>query len=78
MHPLYLVDYICRIKRDLNNDVEYLRGGIDGIRAIETKFNELELNWLMTAVEREAHLLKHHIFQLEKYLEKITANDSKQ
>ena len=77
MHPLYLVDYIARIKRDMSNDMTYLRGGVDGIRTIENKFNELELNWLMTAVEREAHLFKHHIHQLEKYLEKITDNGNK-
>ena len=76
MHPLYLVDFIAQIRSNLSNDTTYLRGGVDGIRAIENKYKDIELNWLITGVEREAHNLKHALFQLEKGLEKLVEKDT--
>jgi len=70
MHPLYLTDYITRIKRDLTNDMLFLQQGIKEILPEEDTFASIELKWLITAVEREAHLMKHHLNQLEKALEK--------
>lgn len=70
MHPLYLTDYICRIKRDLGNDLLYLQQGIKDILPKEETFASIELKWLIVAVDREVALLKHHLFQLEKALEK--------
>lgn len=70
MHPLYLTDYIHRIKRDLSNDLCFLKQGVGEILPKEETFTSIELKWLVVAVEREVSLLKHHLFQLEKALEK--------
>jgi len=70
MHPLYLTDYIHRIKRDLTNDLMFLQQGVKEVLPVEDTFASIELKWLVVAVEREMHLLKHHLNQLEKALEK--------
>jgi hypothetical protein len=70
MHPLYLTDYIHRIKRDLTNDLCFLKQGVGEVLPKEETFASIELKWLVVAVEREVSLLKHHLFQLEKALEK--------
>lgn len=70
MHPLYLTDYIHRIKRDLTNDLQFLSEGVKEVLPQEDTFASIELKWLVTAVSREVSLLKHHLFQLEKALEK--------
>ena len=70
MHPLYLTDYIHRIKRDLTNDLMFLQQGVKEVLPAEDTFASIELKWLVVAVEREVHLLKHHLNQLEKALEK--------
>jgi len=70
MHPLYLTDYIHRIKRDLTNDLMFLQQGVKEVLPEEDTFASIELKWLVVAVEREMHLLKHHLNQLEKALEK--------
>ena len=75
MHPLYLVDYIERIKRDLKNDVSYLRGGVDGIRAIETTVHDKELQWFIQAIEIEAALLDKCLSQLSVSLENLTKKE---
>jgi len=79
MHPLYLTDYIHRIKRDLSNDLMFLQQGVKEILPEEDTFASIELKWLLVAVDREVALLKHHLFQLEKALEKQhnNANQSK-
>jgi len=77
MHPLYLADYTHRIKRDLTNDMLFLNQGIKEVLPAEDTFASIELKWLITAVEREAHLMKHHLTQLEKALEKQHNNASK-
>jgi len=79
MHPLYLTDYIHRIKQDLTNDLLYLQQGIKEVLPAEDTFASIELKWLVVAVDREVHLLKHHLNQLEKALEKQhnNANQSK-
>ena len=76
MHPLYLTDYIHRIKRDLTNDFTFLKQGVHETLPAEETFNSIELKWLVTAVDREVHLLKHHLNQLEKALEKQHNNAS--
>ena len=79
MHPLYLTDYIHRIKRDLSNDLMFLQQGVKEVLPAEDTFASIELKWLVVAVDREVHLLKHHLNQLEKALEKQhnNANQSK-
>jgi len=76
MHPLYLTDYITRIKRDLTNDLMFLQQGVKEVLPEEDTFASIELKWLVVAVEREMHLLKHHLNQLEKALEKQHNNAS--
>ena len=70
MHPLYLTDYIHRIKRNLTNDLMFLQQGVKEVLPAEDTFASIELKWLVVAVDREVHLLKHHLNQLEKALEK--------
>ena len=76
MHPLYLTDYIHRIKRDLTNDLQFLSEGVKEVLPQEDTFASIELKWLVTAVSREVSLLKHHLHQLEKALEKQHNNAS--
>ena len=70
MHPLYLTDFITRVKRDLTRDLQLLQQGVKELLPEEDTFASLELKWLIVAVDREVTLLKHHLFQLEKALEK--------
>ena len=70
MHPLYLTDFITRVKRDLTRDLQLLQQGVKELLPEEDTFASIELKWLIVAVDREVALLKHHLFQLEKDLEK--------
>lgn len=76
MHPLYINDYIDRLRSTLTTDMEYLKDAVDSVAQVqENKYDGIELTWLVTSVVNEAAMLKHHLFQLQKGLEKI-ANQS--
>jgi hypothetical protein len=52
--------------------MEHLKESVASVSAIqENKYDAIELTWLVTSVVNEAGLLKHHLFQLQKGLEKI-------
>ncbi len=72
MHPLYINDYIDRLRSTLTTDMEYLKDAVDSVAQVqENKYDGIELTWLITSVVNEAAMLKHHLFQLQKGLEKI-------
>lgn len=72
MHPLYISDYIDRLRSTLTTDMEYLKDAVDSVAQVQpNKYDSIELTWLITSVVNEAALLKHHLFQLQKGLEKI-------
>lgn len=74
MHPIYLSDYINRIKADIANDIQLLRSEVDRIKVNLSPFEGTDLDWYMTTTEANAHLFKHHLHQLSKKLEGIDAN----
>ncbi len=72
MHPLYINDYIDRLRSTLTTDMEYLKDAVDSVAQVqENKYDGIELTWLVTSVVNESVMLKHHLFQLQKGLEKI-------
>ena len=72
MHPLYINDYISHMRSVLTTDMQHLDESVKAVAQQQpNKFDGIELEWLLTSVGREVHLLKHHLFQLEKGLEKI-------
>jgi hypothetical protein len=71
MSPLYLVDFSNKIKTNLTNDLLFLKQGLQTLQVND--YHRVEIEWLITAVERDAHLMKHNIHQLAKHLEKIYA-----
>lgn len=76
MHPLYINDYIDSLRATLTTDMQYLKDAVEDIaKRQENKYDAIELTWLLTSVANEAGMLKHHLFQLQKGLEKI-ANQS--
>ncbi len=76
MHPIYISDYLDRVRSMVTTDMEYLDGAMqDVISQQPNKYDGVELQWLLTSVKNEASMFKHHLFQLQKGLEKI-ANQS--
>ncbi len=76
MHPLYIHDYIDKVRANLTTDMEYLKDAVESVAQVQpNKYDGIELTWLVTSVANEAAMLKHHLFQLQKGLEKI-ANQS--
>jgi hypothetical protein len=76
VHPLYINDYIDSLRATLTTDMQYLKDAVEDIaKRQENKYDAIELTWLLTSVANEAGMLKHHLFQLQKGLEKI-ANQS--
>ena len=72
MHPLYISDYIDRLRSTLTTDMEHLKEAVKTVSDVqENKYDAIELTWLVTSVVNEATMLKHHLFQLQKGLEKI-------
>lgn len=72
MHPLYINDYIDSLRATLTTDMQYLKDAVEDIaKRQENKYDAIELTWLLTSVANEAGMLKHHLFQLQKGLEKI-------
>ncbi len=72
MHPLYINDYIDRLRSTLTTDMEYLKDAVKSVSDVQqNKYDAIELTWLVTSVVNEASMLKHHLFQLQKGLEKI-------
>ena len=72
MHPLYISDYIDRLRSVLTTDMEHLKESVASVAdAQQNKYDGIELTWLVTSVANEAGMLKHHLFQLQKGLEKI-------
>ena len=62
----------------LTADVEFLKDAVKEVAEVQqNKYDGIELTWLVTSVVNEAAMLKHHLFQLQKGLEKI-ANQSVQ
>ncbi len=56
--------------------MEHLKDAVASVaQTQENKYDAIELTWLVTSVINEAGMLKHHLFQLQKGLEKI-ANQS--
>jgi hypothetical protein len=72
VHPLYINDYIDRLRSTLTTDMEYLKDAVKTVSDVQdNKYDAIELTWLVTSVVNEASMLKHHLFQLQKGLEKI-------
>ena len=72
MHPLYISDYIDRLRSVLTRDMEHLKESVASVADVQSnKYDAIELTWLVTSVANEANMLKHHLFQLQKGLEKI-------
>lgn len=72
MHPLYINDYIDKLRATLTTDMEYLKDAVKTVSDVQdNKYDAIELTWLVTSVVNEASMLKHHLFQLQKGLEKI-------
>lgn len=76
MTPIYINDYIDHLRSVLTTDVEFLKDAVKEVAEVQqNKYDGIELTWLATSVVNEAAMLKHHLFQLQKGLEKI-ANQS--
>lgn len=76
MHPIYINDYIDHLRAVLTADVEFLKDAVKDVADMQkNKYDGIELTWLVTSVVNEAAMLKHHLFQLQKGLDKI-ANQS--
>ena len=74
MHPLYINDYIDHLKSTLTTDVEHIKDAVKNVADTQqNKYDAIELTWLTTSVINEAALLKHHLFQLQKGLEKMVS-----
>jgi hypothetical protein len=72
VHPLYISDYIDKLRATLTTDMEHLKDAVKTVSDVQdNKYDAIELTWLVTSVVNEAGLLKHHLFQLQKGLEKI-------
>lgn len=72
MNSLYIQDYIDKIRTVLTTDIEFLKEAVkDVAEAQPNKYDGVELTWLMASVNNETSMLKHHLFQLQKGLEKI-------
>ena len=72
MHPVYINDYIDRLRSTLTSDADHLKDAVKSVAEIQdNKFDGVELTWLVTSVVNEMGMLKHHLFQLQKGLEKI-------
>lgn len=72
MHPLYINDYIDHLRTTLTADSEHLKESVKSVAdSQQNKYDGIELIWLTTTVVNEIALLKHHLFQLQKGLEKI-------
>ncbi len=72
MNPVYIQDYIDQLRSVLTTDVEFLKEAVKDVAEMQkNKYDGIELTWLVTSVINEASMLKHHLFQLQKGLEKI-------
>ena len=72
MHPLYINDYIDHLRSTLSTDIEHLKESVKSVADAQTnKYDAIELTWLVTSVVNEIGLVKHHLLQLQKGLEKI-------
>lgn len=72
MNPVYIQDYIDQLRSVLTSDVEFLKDAVKEVADMQkNKYDGIELTWLVTSVVNEAAMLKHHLFQLQKGLEKI-------
>ena len=72
MNPVYIQDYIDQLRSVLTSDVEFLKDAVKEVAEVQqNKYDGIELTWLVTSVVNEAAMLKHHLFQLQKGLEKI-------
>jgi len=70
--PIYINDYIDHLRSVLTTDVEFLKDAVKEVAEVQqNKYDGIELTWLVTSVVNEAAMLKHHLFQLQKGLEKI-------
>lgn len=75
MHPTYINDYIDKVRATLTTDMEHLKEAVKSVADVQqNKYDAIELTWLVTTVNTEVGLLKHHLFQLQKGLEKIANN----
>jgi hypothetical protein len=55
--------------------MEHLKDAVKTVSDVQdNKYDAIELTWLVTSVVNEATMLKHHLFQLQKGLEKIANN----
>ena len=76
MSPVYIQDYIDQLRSVLTTDIEFLKQAVKEVAEVQpNKYDGVELTWLVTSVANEAGMFKHHLFQLQKGLEKI-ANQS--
>jgi len=72
LNPVYIQDYIDQLRSVLTSDVEFLKDAVKEVADMQkNKYDGIELTWLVTSVVNEAAMLKHHLFQLQKGLEKI-------
>lgn len=52
--------------------MEHLKESVATVSDVQqNKYEAIELTWLVTSVANEIAMLKHHLFQLQKGLEKI-------
>ncbi len=72
MNPVYIQDYIDKLRSVLTTDMDFLKDAVKSVSDVQqNKYDAIELTWLVTSVVNEASMLKHHLFQLQKGLEKI-------
>lgn len=72
MNPAYIQDYIDQLRSVLTTDIEFLKEAVKDVAEMQkNKYDGIELTWLVTSVVNETGMLKHHLFQLQKGLEKI-------
>lgn len=79
MHPVYLQDYIARVRRDLQNDMEFLGQGLHTTYQRTSKRTSDAVYHAMNKVSWASNDLKQALKELDALLEKINSQkDDKQ
>ncbi len=72
MHPTYLVDYIDKCRVEITNDIALLEEAVKDYTKTMPNLLGKDIEWYLTHVMASGSIYKHHLFQLQKRLEKET------
>ena len=75
MQPMYLIEYINHMIRDLNNDTEFVAQGLHALYEKVSKKDSVDLQWLVAESHRASWDLRNTLRKLEEALDRLEHKD---